>query len=145
MNVIPHKHTSGEMWFTNLLITSLAKWSDISHMEKSLTFNFLISCLTTFINWATLCSGQWNNTFISHAMVPRCKNVKDWGKIEINLTIMRKFKYVLSTMGVSKESISKFLIGNRFHVKLRTLSPENYKQSLQVKSCCYFSLSAFHL
>jgi len=29
------------------------------------------------------------------------------------------FKYVLSTIGVSKESISKFLIGNRFHVKLR--------------------------
>ena len=37
-------------------------------------------------------------------------------------------------MGVSKESISKFLIGNRFHVKLRILSPENCKQSLQVKS-----------
>ena len=33
------------------------------------------------------------------------------------------FKYVLSTMGVSKESISKFLIGNRFQVKLRILSP----------------------
>ena len=33
------------------------------------------------------------------------------------------FKYVLSTMGVNKESISKFLIGNRFHVKLRILSP----------------------
>ena len=41
---------------------------------------------------------------------------------------------VLSTMGVSKESISKFLIGNRFHVKLRILSPENGKQSLRVKS-----------
>ena len=39
--------------------------------------------------------------------------------------------YVLSTMGVSKESISKFLIGNRFHVKLRILSPENCKQSLR--------------
>ena len=36
-------------------------------------------------------------------------------------------------MGVSKESISNFLIGNRFHVKLRILSPENCKQSLQVK------------
>ena len=34
------------------------------------------------------------------------------------------FKYVLSTMGVSKESISKFLIGNRFHVKLRILSED---------------------
>jgi len=44
------------------------------------------------------------------------------------------FKNVLSTMGVSKESISKFLIGNRFHVKLRILSPENCKQSLQMKS-----------
>ena len=37
-------------------------------------------------------------------------------------------------MGVSKESISKFLIGYRFHVKLRILSPENCKQSLRVKS-----------
>ena len=44
------------------------------------------------------------------------------------------FKYVLSTMGVSKESIRKILIGHRFHVKLRILSPENCKQSLQVKS-----------
>jgi len=33
------------------------------------------------------------------------------------------FKYALSTMSVSKETISKFLIGNRFHVKLRILSP----------------------
>jgi len=33
------------------------------------------------------------------------------------------FTYVLSTMGVSKESISKFLIGNRCHVKLHILSP----------------------
>ena len=48
--------------------------------------------------------------------------------------LLWKLKYVLSTMGVSKESISKFLIGNRFHVKLRILSPENCKQSLQVKS-----------
>jgi len=31
--------------------------------------------------------------------------------------------YVLSTMGVSKKSISKFLIGNRCHVKLRILIP----------------------
>ena len=34
-----------------------------------------------------------------------------------------RYYNVLSTMGVSKESISKFLIGNRFHVKLRILSP----------------------
>ena len=33
------------------------------------------------------------------------------------------FKYALSTMGVSKESISKFLIGNRFQEKLRIPSP----------------------
>ena len=32
------------------------------------------------------------------------------------------------------QSLSKFLIGNRFHVKLCILSPENCKQSLQVKS-----------
>ena len=36
------------------------------------------------------------------------------------------FKYLLSTMGASKESISKFLIRNRFHVKLRILSPSPY-------------------
>jgi len=36
-------------------------------------------------------------------------------------------------MGVSKQSISKFLIGSRFHVKLRILSPENCKQRLRVK------------
>jgi len=33
------------------------------------------------------------------------------------------FKSVFSTIGVSKESINKFLIGNRFHVKLRIHSP----------------------
>ena len=44
------------------------------------------------------------------------------------------FKYVLSTMGVSKESISKFLIWNRYYVKLCILSPEICKQSLRVKS-----------
>jgi len=32
-------------------------------------------------------------------------------------------------MGVSKESISKFLIGNRFHVKLRILSPYSNRKS----------------
>ena len=37
-------------------------------------------------------------------------------------------------MGVSKESINKFLIENRFHLKLRILSPENCKQSLRVKN-----------
>jgi len=36
-------------------------------------------------------------------------------------------------MGVSKETISKLLIENRFHVKLRILSPEICKQSLRVK------------
>jgi len=50
------------------------------------------------------------------------------------LRIASVYKYVLSTMDVSKESISKFLIGNWFHVKLRILSPENCKQSLRVKS-----------
>jgi len=52
----------------------------------------------------------------------------------ISWEAVTKHCYVLSTMGVSKESISKFLIRNRFHVKLRILSPENCKQSLQVKS-----------
>ena len=34
-------------------------------------------------------------------------------------------------MGVSKESISKFLIGNRFHVKLRILSPYSNRSGAQ--------------
>jgi len=42
----------------------------------------------------------------------------------------RGLKQVLSTMGVSKESIRKFLMGNRFHVKLRILSRENYQAKL---------------
>ena len=42
----------------------------------------------------------------------------DYSNLHISL-----FKYVLSVMGVSKESISKFLIGNWFRVKLRILSP----------------------
>jgi len=50
------------------------------------------------------------------------------------------FKYVLSMTGVTKESISKFLIGNRFHVKLRILSPylnrilKNLEDSIWKKS-----------
>jgi len=35
-------------------------------------------------------------------------------------------------MGVSKESISKFLIGNRFHVKLRILSPYSNRSTTHV-------------
>ena len=58
---------------------------------------------------------------------------RQWGHFK-NVRLPSLSKYVLSTMGVSKESISKFLIGNRFYVKLRILSPENCKQSLQVKS-----------
>jgi len=37
-------------------------------------------------------------------------------------------------MGLRKKSIGKFSIGNRFHVKLRILSPEICKQSLPVKT-----------
>jgi len=36
------------------------------------------------------------------------------------------FKYVLSTMCVSKESISKFLIGSQFHEKLRILNFQDW-------------------
>ena len=72
------------------------------------------------------------------SLVPPCSNLRSF---ESKCTVLKKVlvtwikvKYVLSTMGISKESISKFLIGNRFHVKLRILSPENCKQSLRVKS-----------
>ena len=44
------------------------------------------------------------------------------------------FKYLLSTMEVSKKSNRKFLIGNRFQVKLRILNPEICKQRLRTKS-----------
>jgi len=44
------------------------------------------------------------------------------------------FKLLRSARDKSKESICIFLIGNRFHVKLRILSAENCKQSLRVKS-----------
>ena len=43
------------------------------------------------------------------------------------------FKEVLYTMSVSKESIRKFLIRNRFHIKSPILSPNICKQSLRVK------------
>jgi len=33
-------------------------------------------------------------------------------------------------MGVRKESIGKFLIGNRFHVKLRILSPYSVESAV---------------
>jgi len=36
-------------------------------------------------------------------------------------------------MGVSKESISKFLIENRFHVKLRILSPESLSPHIKLR------------
>jgi len=45
--------------------------------------------------------------------------------------------YVLSTMGVSKELISKFLIGNRFHVKSRILSP--YSNRTEDQSLFYLN------
>jgi len=41
---------------------------------------------------------------------------------------------VLSTMRTSKESNRKMLIGNWLHLKLRFLSPEICKQSLELKS-----------
>ena len=64
---------------------------------------------------------------------PGAESLRVYQKVPTMSQVLQ-YKYVLSTMGVSKESISKFLIGNRFHVKLRILSPENCKQSLQVKS-----------
>jgi len=44
-------------------------------------------------------------------------------------------KYLLTTMGISKELISKFAIGNWFHAKLHIVSPTTCMQCLQVKSC----------
>jgi len=41
-----------------------------------------------------------------------------------------------STMGVSKESISKCLIGNRFHVKLRMI-PQKHTETLVLLSVNY--------
>jgi len=43
-------------------------------------------------------------------------------------------KYAIRRMGLSKELISKILMGNWFHIKLHILRLENWKQSLWVKS-----------
>ena len=51
--------------------------------------------------------------------------------------------YILSTIGVSKESTIKFLIGNRFHVKLRILSPYSNRISPD-SSKAYRKLSALN-
>jgi len=46
-------------------------------------------------------------------------------------------------MGVSKESISKFLIGNRFHVKFRILSPYSKSKTYYLLiSAGFFQLQA---
>jgi len=57
-------------------------------------------------------------------MQGKCSRVLKTRRLK-NVPLRKRFyvrhmadKYRLSTMGVSKESISKFLIGNRFHVKL---------------------------
>jgi len=57
---------------------------------------------------------------------------------DLNLHISL-FKYLLSTMRVSKESISKFLIRNRFHVKLGILSPYSNRIYLKQRfaACAY--------
>jgi len=64
----------------------------------------------------------------------KTKQINTYLQQLLNSNAISLFKHVLSTIGVSKESISKFLIGNRFDVKLHILSPENCKQSLRVKS-----------
>ena len=65
----------------------------------------------------TLKSTNISVCFRGISRLPSVSSFCDDSNLHISL-----FKYVLSTMGVSKESISKFLIGNRFHVKLRILS-----------------------
>jgi len=52
--------------------------------------------------------------------------------IRLHIFIFVKTSYY-STCEISKESIGKFLIGNRFHVTLRIISPEICKQCLRVK------------
>jgi len=43
-------------------------------------------------------------------------------------------------MGVSKESISKFLIGNRFHVKLRILSLYSNRMRMHTETLVLLSV-----
>ena len=72
-------------------------------------------------------------SFVGQGPAQWFSNVHElWLPSTFNMRLLNISKFVLSTMGVSKESISKFLTGNRFHVKLRILSPENCKQSLRV-------------
>ena len=96
-------------------------------LHEAYTFTFVEqpSCHSLDILKALVFLYAFEESVDCHLLSPFC----DDSNLHISL-----FEYVLSTMGVSKESISKFLIGNRFHVKLRILSPENCKQSFQVKS-----------
>jgi len=61
---------------------------------------------------------KWQCFVCSIALMKSILNylLKIWGLLHFS-NVIHIHKYVLSTMGVSKESISKFLIGNRFHVK----------------------------
>ena len=98
--------------------------------KLSLTETSVQNLLTPRAKSSLHTSEQYYKRFKSHGVTATVSGMKTVQKIWKD----KIFKYVLSMMGVSKESISKFLIGNRFHAKLRILSPENCKQSLQVKS-----------
>ena len=80
--------------------------------------------LTLFITFITTCKTPKSTSvsvcFRGISRLPSAFVFLRWFKLA---HISIQVQYVLSTMGVRKESISKFLIGNRFHVKLRILSP----------------------
>ena len=99
--------------------------STTKHISKN-----LLDAKTTIV---TLISTSVSVCFRGISRLPSAFVFCDDSNLRISL-----FKYVFSTMGVTKESISKFLIGNRFHVKLRILSP--YSKRI-VKSICLINAS----
>ena len=113
-------------WWLNICNVKGLKWKPYSCFEKILVLLAKVKHLLAQWN-------KWRNlqytirNFFESRILP--KRVTVLRQQDCNYVL-----YVLSTMGVRKESISKFLIGNRFHEKLRILSPENCKQSLRVKS-----------
>ena len=104
---------SGQTWVTEIVKNhSLVRWQRSAYGAKPGSECYVIDrFIRTIAEWSEYC-----------ALLDAFRDLR----------VVRN-KYELSMMGVSKESISKFLIRNRFHVKLCILSPESYKQSLQVK------------
>ena len=123
------QHPGWEPLLCMLAKQRIVSWSSVSRaqipLRKARKLSVVATCFVSRHLKALMFLYAFEESVDCHLLSSFC----DDSNLHISL-----FKYALSTMGVNKESISKLLIGNRFHVKLRILSPENCKQSLQVKS-----------